>query len=436
LPELWTALAAPQMPLSKDAPAPSYRVTASPGDANKPPVSDEEIVPPGATRLTMLTNRLLTPEGLDRDVRHYEFKIEGTPVSYKAGDSLAVWPRNKAEDAELFCAMMGYDAGQQLQVVPIEGARNWIPGELSVRQLFTHVLDIFGKPNKRFFSILSLFAKSDADRTMLENIASGSSEGNAVYRDLTHDFAHHADVLKKFSSARPPIEHLMNMIPTLKPRSYSIASSPMMHPDKIQLCVVQVDWKVPTTSEFRIGEATGYLKRQAAGAQVMCAVRRSAIVLPTDPADPVIMAGMGTGLAPWRAVTQERVFLKRQGKKVGPTLLFFGARYSASEYFYRDEFEQYEKEGVLSMHTAFSRDQTRKIYVQHRIVEVGKDIADMMLRKNGHFYVCGSARQVPEDIFAAMKDAVIASEGCDEFEAEATLANLKMDGRYTVEAWS
>mmetsp|Transcript_36534 Transcript_36534/g.79078 ORF Transcript_36534/g.79078 Transcript_36534/m.79078 type:complete len:87 (+) Transcript_36534:287-547(+) len=86
------------------------------------------------------------------------------------------------------------------------------------------------------------------------------------------------------------------------------------------------------------------------------------------------------------------------------------------------------------MHTAFSRDQARKTHVQHRIVEAGATIAQMMLRENGHF--CGSARQVPEDIYAAMKQVMMTSEGSSELEAETTLSNLKMEGRYTVEAWS
>jgi sulfite reductase (NADPH) flavoprotein alpha-component len=209
-----------------------------------------------------------------------------------------------------------------------------------------------------------------------------------------------------------------------------------MHPDIIQLCVVQVDWTVESTGEFRIGEATGYLKEQVPGAHVMCAVRQSAIVLPKSSEVPVIMAGMGTGLAPWRAVTQDRVMQKRKGLSVGPCKLFFGARYAKSEYLYREECESYEKEGVLSMHTAFSRDQPRKIYVQHRIVEAGKEVTEYMLRLNGHFYVCGSARKVPEDIYAAMKEVIMTHEKVDEDEADAILSNLKMEGRYTVEAWS
>jgi len=331
---------------------------------------------------------------------------------------------------------MGYDAGQQLQVVPMETARNWCPQDLSVRQLFTHVLDIFGKPNKKFFDSLSLFAKDDKEKAMLESIAINSDEGKAVYRDLVQDYAHHADVLKKFSSARPPIEHIINMIPTLKPRAYSIASSPLMHPDMIQLCVVQVDWEVESTKEFRVGEATGYMKQQAPGAQLMCAVRPSAIVLPKDPKNPVLMAGMGTGLAPWRAVTQERVMQKRKGADVGPCVLFFGARFAKYEYLYREEFESYVKEGVLEIHTAFSRDQARKVYVQHKIVEAGPTVAKYLLKQNGHFYVCGSARKVPEDIYAAMKAVIMAAEACGEEDAEAALSNLKMEGRYTVEAWS
>jgi len=88
------------------------------------------------------------------------------------------------------------------------------------------------------------------------------------------------------------------------------------------------------------------------------------------------------------------------------------------------------------MHTAFSRDQARKIYVQHRIQEAGPQIAELLLKRHGHFYVCGSARQVPEDIYAAMKQVMMAAEHCTEDDAEATLATLKMEGRYTVEAWS
>jgi sulfite reductase alpha subunit-like flavoprotein len=103
-------------------------------------------------------------------------------------------------------------------------------------------------------------------------------------------------------------------------------------------------------------------------------VIRSSIVLPEDNKAPIIMAGMGTGLAPWRALTQHKIMQKQSGVEVGPCWFFYGARKASTEYLYREEFEKYEKLGVLHMRTAFSRDQARKIYVQHRIVENAEDI--------------------------------------------------------------
>jgi sulfite reductase (NADPH) flavoprotein alpha-component len=90
---------------------------------------------------------------------------------------------------------------------------------------------------------------------------------------MTEDMVNHADVFKAFPSARPALEQLINMVPVIKPRSYSIASSPLMHPDEIELCVVAVDWEVPSLGETRFGQCTSYMKTQEAGATVMCSVK-------------------------------------------------------------------------------------------------------------------------------------------------------------------
>ena len=130
--------------------------------------------------------------------------------------------------------------------------------------------------------------------------------------------------------------------------------------------------------------------------------------------------------------------------------------YCPQEYLYREEFESYEKEGVLAMHTAFSREQAAclQIVAQSKMAwqhdsylsaaagtkdlcaapncgghrgrlsgwtpdcfrnrncemfalgaQAGQEVAELMLKQGGHFYVCGSARQVPEDIYTAMKEA-------------------------------
>ena len=163
----------------------------------------------------------------------------------------------------------------------------------------------------------------------------------------------YADVLRRYPSAKPPLEHLMNLIPSIRPRSYSISSSPRMSKDRIQLTIVQVD----------NGLCTGYLRTLGAMTQVVAAIRKSAIVLPQDPSKPVVMAGMGTGVAPWRAVTQHRLSMLRDGTAVGPTVLFYGARKAKAEFLYEEEFKEYQATGKFHIFTAFSRDQEKKIYV-------------------------------------------------------------------------
>jgi sulfite reductase alpha subunit-like flavoprotein len=434
-PQLWKALHAPDKPLVRVIPKPAFKIDYSPGEA-APAVANETLVPPGATPLTLMENTLLTPVGYDRDIRHYVFKIKDTSLTYRVGDVLAIWPRNHADQVDAFCKMYGLDPTQELRIVAGPEARNPIPEELNVRQLFQCVLDVFGKPNRAFFDNLALFATDKAEQARLELMTSEDPEGKALYRELTHDMLNHADVLRLFPSARPPLEQLINMIPPIKPRSYSIASAPNMHPDEIELCIVAVDWEVPSTKEQRFGQTTSYLKTTKAGDTIMCAVKPSSIVLPEDPMAPVLMAGMGTGLAPWRALTQHRVFLKQQGTDVGPCVIFYGARKAATEYLYREEFEKYEKMGVLTMHTAFSRDQARKIYVQNRITEDYQTVYKQLMEQNGSFYVCGSSRNVPEDIYNAMKEVMMKGGNMDEHSAEAALSSLKMSGRYTVEAWS
>lgn len=63
-------------------------------------------------------------------------------------------------------------------------------------------------------------------------------------------------------------------------------------------------------------------------------------------------------------------------------MLFFGCRNEASDYYYRAEWEEMQREGVLAqpggLVTAFSRDQPAKVYVTHRIRKHGKMLWDML----------------------------------------------------------
>merc|ERR1719235_3026053 len=116
------------------------------------------------------------------------------------------------------------------------------------------------------------------------------------------------------------------------------------------------------------------------------------------------MAGLGTGLAPFRAFIEQRVAEKRQGLAVGPMYLFFGGRYSNAEYYYRDEMEEFERTGMVKCCNAWSRDTPgKKVYVQNKIKEEENDIWEHLGKpgSRGFFFLCGS-KQPEKDVYKTL----------------------------------
>lgn len=153
-----------------------------------------------------------------------------------------------------------------------------------------------------------------------------------------------------------------------------------------------MEYKTPT-GRINKGVATTYLKnKQPQGSEevkVPVFIRKSQFRLPTKPETPIIMVGPGTGLAPFRGFIQERQFLRDEGKTVGESILYFGCRKRSEDYIYESELEEWVKKGTLNLKAAFSRDQGKKVYVQHLLEQDADLIWNVIGENKGHFYICG-----------------------------------------------
>lgn len=147
------------------------------------------------------------------------------------------------------------------------------------------------------------------------------------------------------------------------------------------------------------------------------------------------MAGLGTGMAPFRAFLQERAALAVAGVHVGACSLYFGARYRASEFLYGSELTAFEREGVLThLRTAFSRDGPEKVYIQHLMQEDAKTLYDLLGRQEGTFYLCGPTW--PEaDVQEAVENAFMTAGGMSQAEARAEIQKMKHEKRYVLEVY-
>eukprot|EP01071_Lankesteria_metandrocarpae_P003553 Lankesteria_metandrocarpae@DN3034_c0_g1_i1.p1 len=439
LPDWLVEIKAPEAQQKETPDDPTYKCSELTSGTYK------QVVAQGCKLVELNLKNRMTPEEYDVNVMHMEFDLTGTGFKYALGDSLAVYPENDLAQIEDFCKMMGYNPDQWLKVEKA-GEESSAKHEalfaqpMTVRQLLVECLDVFGRPPRRIYENLWKHCTDPAEKADAKSLLDKDKK-ERMQEMSNKKMMNISDLLKAYPSARPSVAHLIDFVPLLRPRYYSIASSQkFVGENNLHLCVGVVDWKTKD-GEIRYGAATGFFRGLDVGEGkpkrfLNCCLKPTAFNMPPSNNNPIIMAGMGTGLAPFRAFIQYRAWLKRNNKAVGPTVLYFGCRYRARDYLYGEELEAYAKEGVLTdLKVAFSRDQKEKFYVQHNIDRDPALLYKRLITETGYFYLCGSAKQVPIDIRAAIERAMSAEAGITIEEASEKVTSMMIKGQYNVEAW-
>ena len=236
--------------------------------------------------------------------------------------------------------------------------------------------------------------------------------------------------MKEFSSIKVEIEEFLVTLGQLLPRYYSISSSPSIDSRRVSITVAVVRYEL--YGRGRVGVCSTYLAdRIKIGDKIPIFVHtNSNFRLPSNPATPILMVGPGTGLAPFRAMLQERSLLKTTGEHV----LYFGCRHSKRDFLYKEELEQLVSEGRVTLHTAFSREQKEKVYVQQRVRESAAQVWQVIIT-GGHIYICGDAKNMAGDVHSALIDVVSQYGNFSEEEAIKYLKQLENEKRYQRDIW-
>jgi sulfite reductase (NADPH) flavoprotein alpha-component len=358
----------------------------------------------------LAVNRPLNKPGSDKETRHFEILIAGSGLSYAAGDALGVVPRNNpAHVAELLRAL-GTPADTEVTLPSGKGAA-------------------IGMALERDFECRL------PTRDLLERVA--ASPGGELVRGLLaadrkaalEEWLHGRetlDVLLEFPKAIESAQAFVETLRPMKPRLYSISSSPKAHPDHVHLTVASV--RYDARGRGRAGVCSTFLADRVSPDEPLPIFVQAAhgFRLPSDPTLPAVMIGPGTGIAPFRAFLQDRAASGAPGKN----WLFFGDQKSSCDFLYADELRAFQADGILRrLDTAFSRDQKEKIYVQHRMLEHAQDLW-AWLQEGAHVYVCGDAKRMARDVDAALHRVAETAGGLDADSAAAFIDGLKQQKRY------
>jgi len=359
----------------------------------------------------VLENLNLNGRGSDRETRHLELSLEGSGLTYTPGDAVGVYPQN---DTSLVDDILTF-----LQWNPEESVAIGKAGETSsLRAALLHHYEItvLTKP-------LLEKAVAFSENTKLAELVKPDNKDNLrAYvngRDLL-------DLLRDYAPWKLTPGDIATLLRKMPPRLYSIASSLEAHPEEVHLTIRKVEYEAH--GRERKGVCSVYTsERLEAGDKLPIFIQQNPnFKPPVNPETPIIMVGPGTGVAPFRAFLEDREELGATGK----TWLFYGDRHFVTDFLYQTDWQRMISDDVLTkLDVAFSRDTDEKVYVQHRMLEQGKELYEW-LQDGAHVYVCGDEKHMAHDVQAALI-TIIGQYGSKSPEAAAAyLTELQEQGRY------
>ncbi|HEY0813166.1 MAG TPA: cytochrome P450 [Pseudonocardia sp.] len=384
-----------------------------------------------------LTVRAGTPGG--RSVRHLEITLPAG-ATYAAGDHLGLLPRNDMAVVNRVLARFGLDGGQYVTLT----ARGSTPTHLPIGEpypllgILAGCVELQDVASRAGLAAMAAHMPEGPARDELAGLAGTDDESKARYREtIAVPRRTLLDVLEDHPECDLPFAEFLDRLPALRPRYYSIASSPTTSSDvALTVGVLEGPARSGDGSLFR-GVCSGHLSNVPERGTVFAFVRQPSIAFrpPENPHVPMIMVGAGTGMAPFRGFLQERESLRARGVPIATSLLFLGCRDREDDLLYADELKAYEADGVTTVITACSRvEGYPHRYVQHAL-EASADQVWEAMQQDAVVLVCGNASTMAPGVRAALISVFRAKTGAGQADGEAWLAGLRTSDRYLEDIW-
>ncbi|KAF2071845.1 hypothetical protein CYY_006837 [Polysphondylium violaceum] len=424
-----------------------------------------------------------SPTTTDIDIKRViEITLDtnSSTISYQPGDYIQIFAPNPHNLVLKVLNRLGLDKNQFISIESLDLLKYELPNNLKrsnnqkLYYIFRDMLDITGIPSKKLLKLLSEYSSDQNEKNELLKLS--SVEGKEEYSKLISTRSNLISLLDKYKSSQPPLDYLLDILPPLSPRDYSISSSPLVIENgKLNFVFSVVDMIIG--NERIRGHCTSWLesiclntnkiKRQdnnsdddfllEIGLDSLCLDNNEKPVipimfkssphfhLPEDLDKPIIMIGPGTGVAPFIGFLQH---ISKQLKFNPYTWLFFGCRSEKRDFLYKDTIlDMVESKTLKKLTTAFSREinTTSTIdlslditcgYVQEKMKNHSKEIFDLVYNQNALIYICGDAKGMAIGVRNSFIDIFQNELSISEKDATDIFTQLIKDKRYLLDVWS
>ncbi len=336
--------------------------------------------------------RALTSPPSTKEVFHLSLDISGSNIEYTPGDSIGIFPRN---------------------------------GPSTIQK----ILNLVDISNHNIDEAKEVLEGLEVNKIGLRQAQSLVGEN---FNDL-FDFKNYYnifEIIERVGKNRISITLLKNNLRPIAPRLYSIASSFIDNPNKVDLTIAIEKYSVDG-KEFE-GLCSSFLIREAPvnNLKVPIFIQPNPNFRLPSQEKSIIMIGPGTGIAPFRSFIRERELRDAQGRN----WLFFGSRTSKNDFYYEEELKNWQKDGHLKLETAFSRESKDKIHVQNKLLKKSDEVWKW-IREGCHIYICGNASKMAKAVDQALL-AIIAKEGSLKLdEAKEKIKKMRIEKRISKDVY-
>lgn len=405
-----------------DEPAHAYEVRTLTGGPLDALAERHDLVP-----MTVTEAYDLTAPGYPRTKRFLRIALpEG--VTYRTADHLTVLPANAPEAVERALAAFGLDPDAVLDIRATRPRRDGLAVDrpLTVRQLLTNHVELQERPTARQCELLAEANPCPPERAAL---AAVTGDDPRTLLELVEDNPALRGALGW------PL--LLDLLTPLRPRHYSVSSSPALDAGHVDLMVSLLDAPARSGRGRYRGTGSGHLAALKPGDTVNARIQPCREVFRIDRSAPVVMIAAGTGLAPFRGAVADRAAERAAGAELPAALLYFGCDAPDADYLHADELRAAEAVGAVSLRPAFSAaPENGALFVQHRIAAEADEIWDL-LNSGARVYVCGDGARMAPGVREAFRTLYRErSNGGDEAAAERWLNSLVAEGRYVEDVYA
>lgn len=221
----------------------------------------------------------------------------------------------------------------------------------------TQFWDLSALPRARAFEVLAHNCENELEKEKLLEFASFEGQQDLLsyvnrprrtILEVLEDFPH--------ATSKLTLDFLFELFQPIKPRPFSIASSALSNHLDILVAVVEYQTRLKAA---RKGLCSNWMKTLQARDRVRISIKKGTFTFPSDADTPLVMVGPGTGLAIFRSILQDHE-LKGEAK-AGKLTLFFGCRGKEKDFHCGEELKRMDREGLVKLFCAFSRDQEDKM---------------------------------------------------------------------------